>query len=233
MKLLNDYKKTCINRFEFNIIIIGEKSLSKSRNVGCIKCKYDRVMFMDSDCVFLPGIIRKYYEGFDKYQLLDGNVKFIGNSFQNKCVNTLREFRVPGKILCPTIGIDKKILDSIGGFYFDEDIKWLEDSELNIRLKKTNIPFGVIEGYACEHAPLTILRDLKSAYRYGSGKKMIVTKGLAPKGPNVNWRLIMLCFKKFFWGGIYSIVWNFVYCLGYFFSPGYNKLQNIKKASKT
>ena len=102
------------------------------------------------------------------------------------------------------------------GYFFDEDIKWIEDAELNNRAKKQNIEVGVIKELTCIHDNLTFRQDLRSAYRYGSGAKIAARKGLHKKRPNANWMLIWPCFKQHIVAGFYCILWNIVYCFGYF-----------------
>ncbi len=56
--IVNSYKKS--KKFDLKIIEIGERNLSKSRNIGMINATYDKVVFYDSDCVMKRGTIKKY-----------------------------------------------------------------------------------------------------------------------------------------------------------------------------
>lgn len=213
--------KKIVKKFENNqkfclkIIEIPDRNLSKARNVGIKNANNDKVIYYDSDCWVVKNAIEIYEDMLDRYLLVDGKVLFKKDHFQSKIISIMREMGIPGYALCPSIGINKKIIKDIG-YYFDDDIKWIEDSELNNRAKKAKIKVGVIDEITCIHDNLTFKKDLKSAWRYGTGVKIASKKGLHKKRPNANWNLIIPCFRKNIFSGIYSIIWNFVYCFGYF-----------------
>lgn len=212
-KIVNDYKKNA--KFILNSVEINERNLSKARNIGMLKSKYNKVLFYDSDCIMTDTAIDNYDRYLDKYLIVDGSVKFRDDFFQSKIVSVQRSMGLKGYALCPSIGINKKISKYID-YYFDEDIKWIEDSELNIRIHKQNINIGVIDELTCVHDNLTFCQDLKSAYRYGTGVKLAARKGLHKKRPTANWNLIIPCMKKNILSGLYCLMWNLVYCYGYF-----------------
>ncbi len=205
-------KKSDLN---IKIIEIEEKNLSKARNTGTINAKYKKVVFYDSDTIIVGNALELYDEYLDEYLLVDGKVLFKNDNFQSKVISVLRSMGLPGYALCPSIGINKKIKKYIK-YYFDEDIKWIEDSELNIRAKKQNIEVGIIDELTCIHDNLTFKQDLKSAFRYGTGVKTAARKNLHKKRPTANWNLIIPCFKENIFSGIYCIIWNLVYCVGYY-----------------
>lgn len=213
VKLINKYKKR--KPFKLKVLKIKEKNLSKARNVGILNATYDKVVFYDSDCIMLKNSLDYYDKMLDKYLIVDGKVIYKSDYFQSKIISVQRSMGLEGCALCPSMGINKKIIEYVN-YYFDEDIKWIEDSELNIRVKKNNIDVGIINDNTCIHDNLTFIQDLKSAYRYGTGVKIAAKKGLHKKRPTANWNLIIPCFKKKFLSGIYCIVWNIVYCLGYY-----------------
>lgn len=213
LKEIKKYQKK--SNLEIKIIQIPEKNLSKARNIGVINAKHNKVVFYDSDTVIVGKALELYNEYLDKYLLVDGKVMFKNNGFQSKTISVLRSMGLPGYALCPSIGINKKIKKYIK-YYFDEDIKWIEDSELNIRAKKQNIEVGIIEELTCIHDNLTFKQDLKSAFRYGTGVKTAARKNLHKKRPTANWNLIIPCFKENTFSGIYCIIWNLVYCVGYY-----------------
>lgn len=205
-------KKSDLN---IKVIEIEEKNLSKARNIGTINAKYKKVVFYDSDTIIVGNALELYDEYLDEYLLVDGKVLFKNDNFQSKVISVLRSMGLPGYALCPSIGINKKIKKYIK-YYFDEDIKWIEDSELNIRAKKQNIEVGIIDELTCIHDNLTFKQDLKSAFRYGTGVKTAARKNLHKKRPTANWNLIIPCFKENIFSGIYCIIWNLVYCVGYY-----------------
>lgn len=212
-KNIKKYKKK--SDLNIKIIEIEEKNLSKARNIGTIKAKYNKVVFYDSDTIIVGNALELYDKYLDKYLLVDGKVLFKNDNFQSKIISVLRSMGLPEYALCPSIGINKKIKKYIK-YYFDEDIKWIEDSELNIRAKKQNIEVGIIDELTCIHDNLTFKQDLKSAFRYGTGVKTAARKNLHKKRPTANWNLIIPCFKENIFSGIYCIIWNLVYCVGYY-----------------
>ena len=211
--IVNKYKKS--NIFKLKIVEIPDRNLSKSRNIGIINATYNNVVFYDSDCIMTKNALKTYEPFFKKYMLIDGKVKFRSDNFQSKIISVQRSMGLPGYALCPSIGVRKDIIRKIK-YYFDEDIKWIEDSELNKRAKEKNIEVGIIDELTCIHDNLTFKQDLKSAYRYGTGVKTAAKKGLHKKRPTANWNLIIPCFKENILSGIYCIIWNIVYCAGYY-----------------
>lgn len=209
--------KKFYNKLDLKIIEIPERNLSKARNIGTIESKYDKVVYYDSDCVLVPGALVNFERLLEEYDLVDGCVKFLSDTKQSKVVSAMRSMGVTGMALCPAMGLNKRIIDKIG-FYFDEEIQWIEDSELNRRAMKCNIPIGKIEEVTCIHDNLTYRQDLRSARRYGTGAKIATKRGLHPKRPCANWNLVSPCFKQGVRCGMYAILWNINYCLGYFFT---------------
>lgn len=212
-KIIEEYKKT--TRYILNSVEIDERNLGKARNIGMLKSKYNKVLFYDSDCIMTKSALENYDKYLDKYLIVDGKVKFRDDFFQSKIISIQRSMGLEGYALCPSIGINKKLKKYIE-YYFDEDIKWIEDSELNIRIRKQKIDVGIIEELTCIHDNLTFKQDLKSAFRYGVGVKLAANKDLHKKRPTANWNLIIPCMKKNIFSGVYCLVWNSVYCIGYF-----------------
>ena len=200
--------------FRLKVKEIPDRNLSKARNIGILSASYSKVVFYDSDCIMCENALKWYDEYLDRYLIVDGRVLFQADTFQSKIISVQRSMGIPGYALCPSIGLNKKIIEQVG-YYFDEDIKWIEDSELNIRVKKNQIQVGMINELTCIHDNLTFKQDLKSAFRYGTGVKIAALKGLHKKRPTANWNLIMPCFRQRILSGFYCIIWNLVYCIGY------------------
>ncbi len=213
-RIVSSYEKTTL--FELKVIELPEQNLSKSRNYGMENASYSKVVFYDSDCTIVPGALEKFYKLLDNYMLVDGKVLYKKDTFSSNIISYTREMGIPGYALCPAIGVNKEIKPLVGNYFFDNDIKWIEDSELNIRARKANIEVGIIDSITCIHDNLTFKQDLKSAYRYGYGVRIAASKNLHKKRPTANWNLIIPIFKKNKASGLYYIIWNIVYCVGYF-----------------
>ena len=143
-------------RFKLKVISIEDRNLSKARNIGTINALYDKVVYYDSDCIMVDNPIEKYDQMLDKYLLVDGKVFFKDDHFQSSVVSVMRSMGLPNSALCPSMGIHKNILKKINNYYFDEDIKWIEDGELNIRCRKSKIEIGRIESITCVHDNLSL-----------------------------------------------------------------------------
>lgn len=202
--------------FELKIIEIPERNLSKARNYGIENASYDKVVFYDSDCIIVSGALLKFNEMLEKYLLVDGKVFFKKDTFSSKIISYTREMGLPGYALCPAMGVNKKIKPLIGNHFFDNDIHWCEDSELNNRAKKKNVEVGVINDITCVHDNLTFRQDLKSAFRYGYGVRLEVAKKLHINRPTANWNLIIPIAKQNLISGVYYLLWNIIYCIGYY-----------------
>lgn len=212
--IVQDFKKK--SSLNVNVIELPERNLSKARNYGMERAKYEKVVFYDSDCLIVKGALLEFYHMLEQYLLVDGKVFFKQDTHSSKVISYTREMGIPGYALCPAIGINKKLKPMVCNYFFDNDIQWIEDSELNIRARKADIKVGEIKSTTCIHDNLTFKQDLKSAYRYGYGVKKAADKKLHKKRPTANWNLIIPIFKKNCISGIYYIFWNVVYCLGYF-----------------
>lgn len=202
--------------FHLVILEMKERNLSKARNVGTEVASNCKVVFYDSDCEIIKGALKKFSSMLDRFLVVDGKVAFKADNFQSKVVSVTREMGIPGYALCPAIGINKKIKESINGYFFDSNICWIEDFEFNLRAKKKKIDIGYIQDITCKHDNLTFCQDLKSAYRYGTGERKAVKKGVYKKGPDANWDIIIPIAKKNILSGIYYVLWNIIYCIGYF-----------------
>lgn len=213
-RIIETYENS--NLFRLKTAEIPERNLSKSRNIGVKVATNDKVVFYDSDCEIIPGALEMFSKKLDDYCVVDGRVKFKDDNFQSKIISYTRDIGIPGYALCPAIGIKKQILSKIENYFFDDDICWIEDFELNIRVKKANINIGCINEITCVHDNLTFKQDLKSAYRYGTGVRKAVRKGIYDKGPDGNWDVIVPIMKKNILSGVYYVLWNIVYCVGYF-----------------
>ena len=199
------------------LVVIPQPSLSKARNVGTENATHDKVVHIDSDCVFYEDALKNYYKALDENLVVDGKVDYLYNDKQSKVVSIMRSLGIPGSALCPSIGINKKIKDKIGGYFFDERLTWVEDAELNYRMKQHGISFGVIEKPTCAHVPLSYKQDLASARNYGIGAKIRVFYKLRKKGVNFN-SAVTKQMKKFgFRCWLYALRWNISYAKGYYF----------------
>lgn len=196
---------------------IPERNLAKSLNVGIENSKYSKVLFMDSDCVFDKGAIRKLYEGLRNHYLSKGKVVFQSNGLISSIIARVREYTTADKpnAYKPPLAIRKSIKKLVGGYYFDPEVIWTEDADFNLRVLRANIEIEFVPSAKIFHPPLTFRQDLRSAFRYGFGKSIRVKKNIA-QGIGTHFREVdKLISRKGFWAGIYYLIWNCFYLCGY------------------
>ncbi|MHA1829434.1 MAG: glycosyltransferase [Candidatus Heimdallarchaeaceae archaeon] len=218
--VLNGATKKVVNivkKFGVRKVVLRERNLAKALNVGIKKAKNSKVILIDSDCTFQKGAIRKAFVGLDKNLIVKGRVIFRSNSFFSKIIAKTRDYSYydSPKPYNPFLCIRKGIVGKIGGYYFDERIFWTEDADLNQRIKKAGIKVEYVYSAIAYHPPLTLSYDLRSAFRYGIGKRIRVEKGTA-SGIGTHFEKIPdVVVKKGILVGIYYFFWNLAYLLGY------------------
>ncbi|MFH1501368.1 MAG: glycosyltransferase [archaeon] len=128
-------KKRLLKVFE-----IAEKNVSKARNFGVKKARYENVLFMDSDCVFDKKCLEIIDSRLKKYGIVHG-VVMNGDKPRS---------RVEGDWFTPNLGIRKKVFSKLGGF--DEGVRYTEDYDLSIRINESGFS-KVFEPRAVVHHP--------------------------------------------------------------------------------
>ena len=196
---------------------ISEKNLGLSRELAIKKSKFKNIFLMDSDCIFGKGCIEKTYQALKKFKIVKCHVIFSHKNLIESVISKVRDYITYNEIkaFAPGLAFRKDILKDIGNYFFDEDIHWVEDSELNNRIKKANIKIGYIQDAIIYHSPLTIYQDLRSAFRYGCGKRIGVEKGIMNGIGSFFFKTFDVIKKKGFLAGLYITIWNITYCLGY------------------
>lgn len=218
--VLNGATKEIVNivdKLGVNKVVLPERNLAKALNVGIKKAKNPKVILIDSDCTFRKGAIKKVITELDKNLIVKGRVIFRSNSFFSKIIAKTRDYSYydTPKPYNPFLCIRKNIVGKIGGYYFDERIFWTEDADLNQRVKKAGIKVKYVYSAVAYHPPLTFNYDLRSAFRYGIGKRIRVEKGTA-SGIGTHFKKVPdIIVKKGFLVGVYYLFWNFAYLLGY------------------
>lgn len=165
-----------------NVVKIDEANLSKAYNYGILNAKYENIFLMDSDCIFSRGCIKKLYDGLSNSDLAKGKVVFKKNSKISNIIAKVREFTTSDfcNAYSPPLAFKKDIVNKIG-YYFDPDLRWEEDYEFNLRVKKNKLSINWIQEAEIYHPELTLYRDLKSAYNYGTGHYIGIVKGIYKK----------------------------------------------------
>jgi len=210
-------KSTKSNKIK--IVEIKTKSLPRALNAGIEAAKNDKVVLIDSDCVFEKGAIKKIDVDLNNNLVVKGKVIFQSDDFQSNVVAKAREYvyTYPPKPYNPFLAVKKDLSDKVGGRIFDGDIYWTEDADLQVRLEKNKVFVKYNFDAVAYHPPLSMKRDLLSAFRYGIGKRIRVEKGTAV-GIGTSFQYIPDTIKKMGVAvGLYGVAWNFSYIFGYFY----------------
>lgn len=211
--------KKIVKKYNVRTVEIPERNLAKALNVGIEKSRNKKLIFMDSDCVFEKGAIRKLYKGLTNYGVAKGKVVFESNNFISGIIAKVREYSYydTPKPYNPFLAINKGIKKTIGNYFFDSNIYWTEDADLNTRLKEANIKVNYVFNAKVFHPPLNLKHDLRSAFRYGVGKRIRVETGKANNMGTHFKKVFDVMNKKGFLAGVYYFVWNISYSMGYFY----------------
>ncbi len=208
-----------VKNYKVRTVKIRERNLSKALNIGIEKASNPNVILMDSDCKFERGAIKRLFEGLQGNYVAKGKVVFQSNNFISKTIAKVREYSYyyPPKPYNPFLAISKDIKKFIGNYYFDESIHWTEDADLNARLKDTGIKVNYVFSARVFHPPLSLKHDLRSAIRYGIGKRIRVEKEVSNGIGTHFGKIFDIGFKKGLLASFYYLVWNCFYLFGYIY----------------
>jgi len=221
-------------KIKFVVCEIKEQSIAKAYNNGIKHASYDKVLLMDSDCIFKKGCINRLDKNIKQKFLSKGKVIFTYESFITKVVAKAREFHTSDVVnaYSPPLLFSKKIISYIGGYYFHPSLYWLEDSEFDKRVRNTNLEIGYDQKANVFHPPISPFSDLRNSFCYGISKKIGVYLGIhdKPRGviKSVKKYLIDASKEKGFFIGVYLLIWKLSFLLGYYLE-GIFKIKKIEK----
>ena len=203
-------------------------NLSIVSNMGVANARFKKVFLTDSDTIFEPGCIRKIDETLDEYPIAKVRISFQYDSkrLSSRTVAAARDYvnSLP-LVYTPGIGFRKDVTDKIGGFLFNEPVKYAVDADLDYRVKKAGIPIEFIRSVGIQHSPESLSHDLRAAYRIGQGcaSSYLVLKTYdcyadigwnALKGVKLK-KIPDIAVKKGLTVAFYQIIWDLLYWLGY------------------
>lgn len=213
----NKQVRNIVKKYNVKTVFSKKANLANALNLGIENSKNKKIIFIDSDCVFKKGAIKKVYKALDNNVVVKAKVFFDYNSWQSKIVAETRDYvnyNEP-KPYNPFLAINKSIIKYSGGYYFDSNIFWTEDADFYNRYKNSKVSIKYLYSAEAVHPPLSFLQDLTSAFKYGIGKRIRVerksSKGLGTHFSNIP----DIVTKKSISSGIYYFVWNISYILGY------------------
>jgi len=194
---------------------LEEANLGASLDQGILESSKDNVLLMDSDCRFSESCIEILYDGLRDHKLSKGRVEYERNTTLGSCIADLRNYITEGEnAFKPPLAMRRSIIDDIG-YYFDRDIHWIEDSELNNRVRRMKIPICYRSDAVIYHPELTPFVDLRSACRYGIGKRIAVEKGIMEGVGTFFPEFFDIMHDRGKNVALYSVLWNIAYFSGY------------------
>lgn len=158
-----------------NVRIVGipERNMSLAQNVGIDNSIFNKVLLMDSDCVFAPGGINFMYESMlPTVSVVRAKVIFRYRGFSSRIGAYIRLFHdsYESKAYTPGLLIRKRIKDTIGGYFFNPNINWTDDDDFDRRLKWGDVKIRVDNRAILYHDAEGIRQSLKGAFKYGRGR---------------------------------------------------------------
>lgn len=206
-------------------------NLSKSSNIGIEASSCDKFAILDADVRCSGGYLDILDRDLDHYLLVKPQIIFESQKKIEGIIAKLKEYVYQsGVFYCPGIAFRKELKNHIGGYYFDDNVWWTEDAEMNYRIKKAGLPIYHEKEAVVNHAPESFQHDLKSAYKIGQGKySQVVHTGRDTYEENIRNTLKRILNGETFknlWDLykhskslgvlIYSLIWNLFYYFGYY-----------------
>jgi glycosyltransferase involved in cell wall biosynthesis len=158
------------------IEILESANLPRALEHGIHAASFDRVLLMDSDCVFEPGSVvaveRAFDAGASDAEVYKGRIVFDPGSRRSSALVARSRSQRMARIETaykPPLALSRRLQDRLGGYFFDSRLIWKEDADLDYRVRRAGIRIGPVEGCVIHHAPLSVRADLNSSFRYGVG----------------------------------------------------------------
>lgn len=154
----------------------AECNLAQVINTGVQKARNEKIIIMNSDCIFSEGILDKININLNNFDIIKAHISFLYDTFFESLVAKVKYlynhiFNNKKNIFCPGLAFNRKIIKEVGGYLFDEDMGWGEDADLSRRIHEARLPYLFMEEEIV-HLPESIRHDLGTAVRIGTGKRM-------------------------------------------------------------
>jgi GT2 family glycosyltransferase len=156
--------------------LLPAANASRALEHGIRVASFDRVLLMDSDCVFAAGalaaVARAFDEGSSDEEVYKGRIVFDpGSSRASALVARSRSQRMGHFEIAykPPLAFSRRLRDRLGGYFFDPRLVWKEDADLDSRIRRAGIRIVPVERCVIHHAPLSLGADLTSSFHYGIG----------------------------------------------------------------
>lgn len=152
---------------------------------GIAAAPVDHILMMDSDCVFLPGVLGRFVDAVGTADFVRGLTLFRHRTRAQRIVAKVRarHTNAPHMVFKVPLMIDRRIRERIGGYVFDPRLSWTEDYDLTMRIRGAGAQVRIMREAVVVHEALTPCRDLRSLYHYGEGHREGVELGLSGYRP--------------------------------------------------
>lgn len=205
-------------------------NLARVFNLGIASAGNRKVLLMNSDCVFEPGLIREACQRLDESAVVKARVSFESGRGSERLVAECRYlfhhvFQGGRKLFGPGLAFNKDICQAVGGYFFDEKMGWGEDGDLSKRILASSLEVAFLEK-SVRHGREGVAHDLVIAYRIGKGNglkdsRMIsIDRSILVKTGHLltdHHRQLRLSYQR---GGclllIYLLVWKIAFHCGYY-----------------
>ena len=132
------------------------------------------------------------------------------------------------RALTPGLAFRKEIVNLVDGPLFDQRIPFTEDAVLDWKLRRAGVNLKFLPLAVVFHSPISLLHDIRAAYRMGYGHRLAVHFAGREKDNSARKalkRLLTGDFLKAFireetkhgvGAALYDSVWSALYNMGYF-----------------
>ena len=171
-----------LSRMGIPFVVVPRGNLGLTYNQGIKLAATEKVLITTDDTVVDDGAVEKLSAGLDEFDACKARLIFDydPSNLLQKAVADVRDLTnsSPTRAFTPGLAFNKRIAEQMGGHFFNEDVKWAEDSEFSFRLHKNNLRFGYIDDAVIHHAEVDPIHDLKGAFLIGLSKRRAVDLGL-------------------------------------------------------
>ncbi|MBI2018773.1 hypothetical protein HYS96_03670 [Candidatus Daviesbacteria bacterium] len=171
-----------LSRLNIPFVVVPRGNLSITYNSGIELATTNKVIIMDSDTVFTPRAIEQLGHGLEQYDACKARLSFQYDDTQtlSGIVANARDFinSSPTRAYTPGLALRKDIRNQMGGYFFNEQIRWAVDSEFSYRFHKNGLQFGYIPDAVVNHPAVSIRHDLTEAFLMGLSKRRAVDLGV-------------------------------------------------------
>lgn len=153
--------------------VVPAGNISKTTNRGLALVKKGKVIVTDSDTIFGKGCIEKLDRDLNNYDVVKALLIFKTEAtLTSKLIANLRfYFNSKGsKMFTPGLAFNLSIKKKVGGYFFDENVLWGEDSEFSNRVEGLTIKTFFDKRAMLYHPLVPIKHDLAGAFLIGARK---------------------------------------------------------------